>query len=495
MTSILTVDLGTSVTKVGLWDDSGMQAVGRVALDTVHGPGGKVEQDPQSWWPSLVDARHQTLGAASGGGDQARPEAVVLTGARQTFVPVDHGGIPLGPALVWSDQRAATEADELARRSEGAAVGPPLDGAAVAAKVRWLARHEPARLEQARFLVGPRDFLAWRLCGDLATDTTMASATGLYDREGQVVADLMADHVGLLPPVVEAGTVVGTLTAEAAGALRAGAGTPVVLGAADRPSEVVGSGAGEKRAMVAWGTTANVSLAVDGPPDPLPEELAVTRGALQGWLLEGGVSDAGSLLAWLASMTGWETKRLLAAAKEVPPGAEGLVVLPWLHGARAPWWRSQARGALMGLRPDHHAGTVARAVLEAVACELTRCLEAMARHGGAPEALAVGGSSATDSLWLEILAAVSGLAWLRRRSGEAALAGAAVMGARALGVPWHLDDVDPVTSRGTPQGALADHYRRLRPTWDATASTVLAMTATNATLLDTPSAGGGRRCP
>ncbi|HMK98959.1 MAG TPA: FGGY family carbohydrate kinase [Acidimicrobiales bacterium] len=485
MTRLLTVDLGTSVTKVALWDETGMLAAGRVPLRTVHGPSGRVEQDPDSWWASVVEGCRQTMGDRPAGA-AAAPEAVVLTGARQTFVPVDGGGDPIGAALVWSDRRATEEAVELRRQRQLApkgvcVTGPPLDGASLTAKMAWLARHEPSRLDRARWLVGPRDLVAWRLCGELATDSTMASATGLYDAHGQVVA-LARDHAELLPPVVNAGTVVGKAGEAEGRALGVPPGTPVVLGAADRPSEVLGSGAEAGRAMVAWGTTANVSLPVDRLPDPLPSELSITRAAADGWLLEGGVSAAGSLLEWLATFTGTEVEQLLVATENVGPGADGLVVLPWLFGARAPWWHDGAGAALVGLGAQHDAGAVARAALEAVACELTRCLEAMARHGRSAEALAVGGSSATGLLWLEILAAVSGLAWLRRRSGEAALAGAAIIGARALGLTWRLDDLDPVTSQGTPEPTLSEHYRRLRPRWDEAALAVIRLGAHDATV-------------
>jgi len=490
MTRLLTVDLGTSVTKVALWDEGGMLATGRAPLRSTPGPGRRVEQDPGSWWESVIEAsRRATSGGAASGGSKT-PDAVVLTGARQTFVPVDDAGDPVGAALVWSDRRATEEAAELRRDArpapdEETVTGPPLDGASMAAKMAWLARHEPARLDRARWLVGPRDLVSWRLCGELATDTTMASATGLYDRRGRVAASLVAGRAQLLPPVVDPGTVVGKTGDTEGRALGVPPGTAVVLGAADRPSEVLGSGAGGGRAMVAWGTTANVSLPVDDLPDPLPPELPVTRAAGEGWLLEGGVSAAGTLLEWVAAFTGTELPQLLGAAGQVEPGAQGLVVMPWLFGARAPWWRDDAGAAVVGLGPRHDAGAVARGAIEAVACELVRCLEIMARHGRPARALAVGGSSATDPLWLEILAAMTGLGWWRRRSGEAALAGAALLGARALGLRWRLDDLDPVTSRGEPDPALIERYRRLRPRWDAVAAAVL----------DLGGHGGDAPCP
>ena len=119
-------------------------------------------------------------------------EALGFSAARQTFVPVTADATPLGPALLWSDRRAGAEADALAASFGGRCrcranmvrrrTGVVLDAGSVAAKVAWLERHEPERIKTARWLLAPRDLLAWRLTGEVATDHTLASATGLFDR-------------------------------------------------------------------------------------------------------------------------------------------------------------------------------------------------------------------------------------------------------------------------------------------------------------------------
>ncbi|HUY21888.1 MAG TPA: FGGY family carbohydrate kinase [Acidimicrobiales bacterium] len=482
---ILTIDLGTSVTKAALWRDDGLAAVGRAPLECQYGPGNRVEQDPGSWWPSVVAACEAARAGAGGRGrgrGRGRGDAVRALGfsaARQTFVPVSAAGVPLGTAMVWSDRRAGAEAAALAASCGGASpvreqTGVVLDAASVAAKVAWLERHEPERLRQARWLLSPRDLLAWRLTGEVCTDRTLASATGMYDDTGRAVPALVGDSGDRLPAVHPSDSVVGALLAGPAAELALPPGIPVVIGAGDRACEVLGAGASAERPMVSWGTTANVSVPAAHRPHPAPDAMIVTRGALGGWLLEGGLSAAGSLVAWLARLTGLDADTLLARAAVSPPGARGVVALPWFGGARAPWWRDGARGALTGLSHDHDAGDLARAVVESVAWDVARCLGSA--HGSF-EGLVLGGAGAAAAVWVDVLTAVTGLAASRRLSGEAASAGAAMVVARAVGSPLDLDRFDPVVAETHPDESWAERYRALRPRVDEAATAIIGIGA------------------
>ena len=224
--------------------------------------------------------------------------------------------------------------------------------------------------------------MAWRLTGDVATDDTLASATGLFEMSdrggvGPLLPGLVDAVADLLPDAVPPDTVLGGLLGEPATELGLAAGIPVVIGAGDRACEVLGAGSSEAWPMVSWGTTANVSVPVLHRLEP-PPSVIVTRGALGGWLLEGGLSAAGSLVDWLARLAGTDAESLMGLARSSPAGARGVIALPWLGGARAPWWRDTARGAVMGLSFDHDIGDMARAVVESVAWDVRRCLESVA---------------------------------------------------------------------------------------------------------------------
>jgi xylulokinase len=475
---ILTVDLGTSATKVVVWDENGPVGSGRAPLSTSYGPGGRAEQDAGDWWPSVVAACAQARAeCVAGGAGPPDVEVIGLSAARQTFVLVSAALAPLGLALVWSDRRASRQAVELAAAWGGAEAirqrsGIHLDGAAVAAKVAWLAEHERGRLDEARWLLAPRDLVVERLTGRVVTDATLASATGLYDVAGNEVAELVGSAAGKLPEVVAPDTVVGTLTTSAAGELGLQGGVPVVIGAGDRACEALGVAATERRPTVSWGTTANVSRPTPTLPTPAPSGLVHTRSAGGGWLLEGGTSAAGSLLAWLVETTVTSPDALMADAAASPPGARGVVALPWPGGARAPWWRDEAGAAFVGLSLHHGRGDLCRAVVEAVAFEVGRCLRA-AGPDATVEALALAGGGGHAPLWVEIVTAVAGVPGVMRRSPEAASAGAALLAGRAVGVELDVDRLNPVTAVHEPDPGLVAGYGALSTSAERAAAAVV----------------------
>lgn len=473
---ILTVDLGTTVTKVAVWDARRIVAIGRAEVPTFHPRPGWDEQDPERWWSAFAEATREAVDDC---GRPAAIEAMGFAAARQTFVLVTGDVTPIGSGLVWSDSRARAEASAFAgggdighgESGRGDSVsalhrrtGIGLDARSVAAKCRWLSVHDPTRWSSARFVLSPRDLIVFRLTGEIVTDWTLASASGLYDLEGQFVVDLGAEVAGRLAPPVASDTVVGHIGAEPARQLGLPAGVPIVVGAGDRACEVIGTGATPAWPMVSWGTTANVSIPVGAPPAPLPDSVSLTRGALGGWLLEAGLAAAGSMMRWLEQVSGRSPGELAVVAASSPPGANGVLVAPWLGGARAPWWRDEARGAIVGLEAGHTVGDVARAVVEAVAWDVRRCLSLLERSARpetpAEEAgpLSLAGGADVD-LWPSVLTAVCGRSARRRRSGQSAAVGAALLVCSALGQACSADELDPIVQIIAPDPESSARYQ------------------------------------
>lgn len=507
---ILSIDLGTSLTKVGIWSQDGLVAVGRCRLETVRGPDGRAEQNPSRWWPSVTEAARQAVAGASrtGAFRAGEVEAIGFSAARQSFVPVDSACRPLGAALLWNDRRADTEAEALSGRFGGIGelrerTGIYYDSGAMAAKLAWLARHEPARLSRARWLLAPRDVVVFELTGEVTTEVTMASASGLYDAHGRLAEDILRaalsidgsrgpeldavrrDPAALLPQVRSPDCIVGGLLAQPARELGLSPGIPVVVGAGDRACEALGTGASAERPMVSWGTTANVSVPLETRPPGGTNGLICTRSADGKWLLEGGVSAAGSLLEWIGRLVGLAVAELVDRAGHSPPGARGVVVLPWLGGARAPWWCSAATAAVLGLRAEHDPGDVTRGAIEGVAYDIVRCIDAAYRHDsaggrpgpGRPTCIVLGGTGSTVRPWVQILTAITGLPAVRRSSGEAASAGAALLAARAVGLELDLDRMDPVVAVVEPDPSDVAPYEVVRPVADRLAAQSIASAA------------------
>jgi sugar (pentulose or hexulose) kinase len=196
-------------------------------------------------------------------------------------------------------------------------------------------------------------------------------------------------------------------------------------------------------------------------------------------LLEGGLSSAGSFMAWLGRLLNRSPDELAKLAGESPPGSRGVVAVPWLDGARAPWWRDDARAGFMGLGAAHGPSDLARAVMESVAWDVLRMMEVvtLGRLGGAPaEGVTLGGAGSGLPVWVEVLTSVLGIPATRHRSGEAASAGAALVAGRALGMGLHLDQLDPVEAVIEPDPQAVEVYRRQRPRVDHVADAVLTAT-------------------
>jgi sugar (pentulose or hexulose) kinase len=364
VTTVLTLDLGTSATKAALWSGSELVAIARGPLDTTHPRPGWAEQEPETWWRSVVDACAETRALAPE--TYSGIEAVGFSAARETFALFDETLRPLGPGILWSDQRGGAFVDRFGDPSAfRSATGVVLNGASCVAKLAWVAEHERDRFAAARWVLAPRDFVLARLLGDeVVTDPTLASRTGWYRLNGAP-----AEHTefvgGRLPRVVPSASVVRASNASAAGsdaltALALDSSTAIVVGAGDRACEVLGVGASPTMPMVSWGTTTNVSIPVsDGAT--AAEGAAVSRAALDGFLLEAGLSASGAAFGWLARLTGWHHDALFDGAADVAPGAQGLHALPWFHGARAPWWQPDAHAAFVGVTAGHGPAELARA--------------------------------------------------------------------------------------------------------------------------------------
>jgi xylulokinase len=460
--NLLTIDLGSTATKAALWSEHGLIAMGQVPVDAVQPRPGWAEQDPETWWTSTVEACAQLPGK-----DRMEVEALAFSTQRETFVPVTAAGEPLGWAIAWWDRRATDEAAALGDDFQ-VLTGVVPDAGTVAAKLAWIWKHDPDRLDGQRWIFGPRDLVAFRMTGRAVTDASVASRTGLLALDGAAL-----DGAQLLPEVVASKAVVGQSLPEPSVALGIRPGTRVIAGGGDRACEVLGVTATTSRPMVSWGITAAVSVPVGHVPPPVPG-VVVTRGALGGYVMESDLAAAGSALTWLEGLTGRPVQDLLAEADNVDAGAGGLLALAWLGGARAPWWEPRAGLTFSGLSPAHTPAHLTRALVEGVAFDAARCLERTA-----PDAaeLTLAGSGASIPLWRRILAGVSNRPVIARRHGAAASAGAAIIAGRAIGLDLDPDRLDPVQEHEHPFDSDVVAYADLRMRHEMVARTTIDLIA------------------
>jgi sugar (pentulose or hexulose) kinase len=310
----------------------------------------------------------------------------------------------------------------------------PIEGDEYGPAILWSDRRI-AHLDPQKQWVSMRDFVVRQLTGVLTTDWTIDSVSPTPHAQPRKSTDVIGETRSWK------------------------AGTPVVIGAGDRQCEVLGTGATATIPMVSWGTTANVSMPTE-TEQPV-EGLRVTKAAIDGWLLEGGLSAAGSLLAWMGVS--------LDDAAGSPPGARGVVALPWLGGARAPWWRPDAGAAFVNMSSAHTRADVARAAIEGVAWDIDRCLRRMAT----PERLVLAGSGSASAAWRDVITGVTGLPATIRRHADAASVGAALLGAAGIGIDLDVEHINPVVAEVRPAGE--EIYASLRDRMDRIATTVIEL--------------------
>ncbi|WBB81669.1 FGGY-family carbohydrate kinase [Micromonospora sp. WMMD882] len=473
---LLGVDVGTSSTKGVLTDPVGRIHATATRPHRVSRPRpGWVEHDPETtWWDEFVAVVRELLAVAPG------PVAgVAVSGIGPCLLPATAAGRPLRAAILYGvDTRATAEITELTDRLGAdrivARSGNRLTSQAVGPKLLWVRRHEPQVWADTRRFFMASNLLVHRLTGEYVLDHHSASQCDpLYDLREQRWIPELAEEVapGLeLPRLLWPTETAGRVTPAAAEATGLPVGTPVTAGTIDAWAESVSVGATRPGdLMLMYGTTMFLSRVVERPtPHPA---LWSTVGVLPGsFCLAGGMATSGAVVEWLRELTGGTPyERLTAEAEPLPPGADGLVVLPYFAGERTPLFDDRARGAVVGLTLGHGRGHLYRAVLEGTAYAVRHHLDTMAEQLPPPERMiAVGGGA--RALWTRIVSDVTGRPQLVPRHtigasyGDAFLAGLAA-GLTRIGQDWteFVDEVRPQPSTAAAYDRSYQVFRELYP--------------------------------
>ncbi|MFI7078122.1 xylulokinase [Micromonospora sp. NPDC049903] len=384
------------------------------------------EVDPSAWWSAL-----QTAIDAAGGLDDVA--AASVAGQQHGMVCLDDSGEVVRPALLWNDTRSAQAAADLVEEAGAGTAGRQFWADAVGSvpvasftvtKLRWLARHEPANADRVAAVCLPHDWLTWRLSGssDLAalrTDRSDASGTGYWSpATGEYRPDLLEQALGR---TVRVPTVLGP--SETAGALPGGA--LLGPGAGDNAAAGFGVGAGPGDVVVSIGTSGTVFSVADAPAADPTGIVAGFADASGRFLPLVCTLNAARVLDAAAGMLRVGLDELAELALAAPPGADGLVLVPYLEGERTPN-RPLATGAVHGLTlgtstPAH----LARAAVEGMLCALADGLDALSAQGATVRRVILVGGGARSAAVRRIAAQVFGSPVVVPPPGEYVADGAA----------------------------------------------------------------------
>lgn len=495
-TCIVGVDVGTTGAKAVVVRRGGRIMAEHASAYSVLTPRPAwAEQWPQVWLEGLGEAVRGAV-AASG----VPPSEVAAIAVSSLYggsgIPVDEDLEPVHPCLIWMDRRARRQVErvraevDLGRLVE--ITGNGVDTYYGFSKILWLRDEAPAAWARTRWLLPPNAWLIQRLTGELAVDHSSAgNIGGVYDirarRWSAEACELLGIPVERLPErLVASHDIVGGL--HAAGAERTGlpVGTHVVAGGIDAAVATLSAGVLRERQHVAMLGTSMCWGFIHGEPPREPGLVsmpyvleperftytfggAATAGAVPAWFRDQFATGERTVEAWTADIGGPDAyAQLDARAERVAPGSDGLLMLPYLMGERSPIWDPDARGAIVGLTLLHTRAHVYRAALEGVAFALRHNIEA-GRDAGydLEDTLRVVGGGARSTLWMQIMADVTGLPVSAARGGEAAF-GDAMLAAVGLGwagaseLPDWVDTADLHRTR-EPEPAARARYDALYP--------------------------------
>ncbi|MBD2746718.1 carbohydrate kinase [Microvirga sp. BT688] len=489
MSYVLGIDKGTTATKAVVINAETGQALGTARRQT---PSYRPKPD---WHEEDMEVTFDGVALAirgaieASGVDPAEIAAVGVSGHMGGLWALDSAGKPVGRAIAWPDARAASmlegwNEDGRTKRLYEICGNAPIPGLPLVL-LSYIRQHEPERYARIATVFCAKDYINYRLTGEIAMDESDLSFFPC-DIRGRKVSPELLELAGVpkirgrLPRILGIGNIVGRVMREAAAQTGLAEGTPVVTGAGDAVAAAIGVGALEAgQAVTVIGTSFMNNLTVDRPmmePENVGFLFLMPEGRWQRLMSNTG---GGSLcLDWIISAFCQAEpgsgngnadaifERIEQDARAVPPLAHGLLIHPYFNtsGMSAPRHEPAARGSIFGLDMATQPMTMVRAVMEGVALSMVECYAAL----DAPvNEIRITGGGARSKLWREICAAAMNRELMVPEVEETGALGVAMLGATAVGVHDSLTSAAErmvrIAEQVTPDPGLAERYQAAYP--------------------------------
>jgi len=362
----------------------------------------------------------------------------------------------LRPGIIWLDARAGRQAQQIMRKILGPKVfamivGAEATGKDVLPKLLWLKENEAELYSKTDKFLDVNGYLICRATGNMVSDWSAASATGVFDLKKKQWSDFLIRFFGLpkgkFPELRRSTEEAGRLTSEAAQEFGLLEGTPLICGAGDCPAAAVGSGAiGEGEGHIYLGTSGWVGVVMEKAYSGKSGIVSIHSADPDKCFLLAETETAGACLQWIADQFYRQEQqdpsvenvfRLMdESVAQVEPGSDYLIFTPWMYGERSPVADIYVRSSFINLSADHKREHMLRSVYEGVAYNLRWMLELMSDKFGYYEdtVRAIGGGARGDP-WLQIIADVTGKQVEKvANPQEAGAVGAALIAAIGLGI-------------------------------------------------------------
>jgi xylulokinase len=443
---ILAVDAGLSVNRAILFDGFGNLIAESKSELTIEQPmEGWAEQKPETIWNATRDNIRNILSKREGLSEEII--ALGLTAHMHgTFLLDEEGRLARERAIVWIDTRTGDLINRFRRDGIEDEIfkisGWKLITSMQLLHLRWLKENEPETLRRTRCFVACKDYIRYRLTGEILSDFTDASFTGLFDnvkrRWSEDAFHLMGLDPSIAPEIREPWEVGGFITEEAARETGLKAGTPVTVGCGDVAAMALGGGATEDFQLLAnIGAAGVYERPVESPLyDWENKNYTIASHAVPGkWLLQANQMSAALTLRWFRDNIfsgSIPFKRFDELAAKSKPGAGGVIFHPFLQGERSPFVNPNAKGLFFGLTLKTELKDLVRAILEGVAFAARDNLELLTRVRGERKfEVIMGGGAANSREWAQILSDVTGYTVKIPKVNEIGALGAAILGSQA----------------------------------------------------------------
>jgi xylulokinase len=457
MAYFLTVDIGTAGCKILLFNQSGnVMAKGYEEYPTYILGSTIIEQDPNEWWESTCRGIKKVLDIASVPAEELR--GVGCAGHFPTLVLVDKNGKALRRAILYSDMRAEKQSKEIFERCGteiSRLVGQPksLFPGLPVAKLLWLRENEPKLTKSILKVLGAKDFINFRLTGNVAVDYLEACWTGLANSTSYSWMEEIAQELNLprewFGEIHRPQEIIGEVTEQASASTGLRKGTPVICGSGDGMCNVIGTGLLEPGVTMDSAGATEIIAAISNNRLPDSESESLTgwlHPNSQAWIIYTSTSTAGLALKWfkdqfvqfrvqgVALEKAGPYQLLDNMAQEAPAGSGKVIFLPYLAGEYAPFFDLNARGVFFGISLETERTHLARAVMEGVAFSLRHILENFESIGIGTRAIRTSGGGSRSRPWNQIKADVTGKPVSTLEVAETACLGAAILASVAVEV-------------------------------------------------------------
>ena len=448
MKAYLGIDIGTFESKGVLVDDTG-RILGQAARPhklLVPQPGWAEHRPREDWWDAVTYLSRKLI--ADTGIAPRDIRAVGTSAIGPCMLPIDADGEPLMNAVLYGvDTRAAEEIEELTAQIGADTIlertGNALTSQSIGPKILWLRRKRPDLFARTAKILTSTSYLVYRLTGRITIDHYSAANTSpLYDADALAYSDALTKDIvdlDMLPEALWTTDIAGGVTAKAAEETGLAEGTPVIVGTIEASAEAVSVGVLDSGdMMLMYGSTIFIiSITPSRVRDP--------RLWYAPWLFPGqhgamsGLATSGTLTHWFRDNLARELDpatamiALAAEAEGAPPGARGLVMLPYFSGERTPIHDPHAKGVLFGLNLTHTRGDIYRALLEGIANGTNHVFETYAEAGASPRDVYAVGGGTKNKVWSQATSDVSGRTQIVREKTMGASYGDAFLAAIAVG--------------------------------------------------------------